>query len=78
MRNLESLNATVLWDEEITENDKILLSDAQTSGGLLISVNPSKAHKLQKLLSKTGTLSNQIIGEVYSPSENDPTIHVTG
>ena len=78
MRNLESLNATVLWDEEITENDKILLSDAQTSGGLLISVNPSKADKLQKLLSEAGTLSNQIIGEVYSLSENDPTIHVTG
>ena len=78
MRNLQSLNTTVLWDEDITENDKILLSDAQTSGGLLISVNPSKADKLQNLLSETGTLSNQIIGEVYSLSENDPTIHVTG
>ena len=78
MRNLESLNATVMWDEEITENDKILLCDAQTSGGLLISINPNKADKLQKLLSEAGTLSNQIIGEVYSLSENDPTIHVTG
>ena len=78
MRNLESLNSTVLWGEEITENDKILLCDAQTSGGLLISINPNKADILQKLLSETGTLSNQIIGEVYSPSENDPTIHVTG
>ena len=78
MRNLESVNPTVLWDEGITENDKILLCDAQTSGGLLISINPNKADKLQKLLSETGTLSNQIIGEVYSPSENDPTIHVTG
>ena len=78
MRNLESVNPTVLWDEGITENDKILLCDAQTSGGLLISINPNKTDKLQKLLSETGTLSNQIIGEVYSPSENDPTIHVTG
>jgi len=77
MRNLESVSTTVLWDEKITENDKILLSDAQTSGGLLISVDPSKANKLQNLLSETGTLSNQIIGEVYSPSENDPTIQVT-
>ena len=65
-------------EEEITENDKILLCDAQTSGGLLISINPNKADILQKLLSETGTLSNQIIGEVYSPSENDPTIQVTG
>ena len=78
MRNLESVSTRVLWDEKITENDKILLSDAQTSGGLLISVDPSKANRLQNLLSETGTLSNQIIGEVYSPSENDPTIQVTG
>jgi selenide,water dikinase len=78
MRNLDSLKSTVLWDEEISENDKILLCDAQTSGGLLISVDPNKADELQKSLSEAGTLSNQIVGEVYSPSENDPTIHVTG
>ena len=77
MRNLDSLKSTVLWDKEISENDKILLSDAQTSGGLLISVNPNKADKLQQSLSETGTLSNQIIGEVYTLSETGPTIHVT-
>ena len=77
MRNLDSLKSTVWWDKEISENDKILLSDAQTSGGLLISVNPNKADKLQQSLSETGTLSNQIIGEVYSLSETGPTIHVT-
>jgi selenide,water dikinase len=78
MRNLDSLKSTVLWDKEISENDKILLSDAQTSGGLLISVNPDKADKLRQSLSEAGTLSNQIIGEVYTPSDTDPTIHVTG
>jgi selenide,water dikinase len=78
MRNLGSLKSTVLWDKEISENDKILLSDAQTSGGLLISVNPDKAVRLQQSLSETDTLCNQIIGEVYTPSETDPTIHVTG
>ena len=78
MRNLDSLKSTVCWDKEISENDKILLSDAQTSGGLLISVNPNKADKLQQSLSETGTLSNQIIGEVYTLSETGPTIHVTG
>lgn len=77
MRNLDSLKSTVWWDKEISENDKILLSDAQTSGGLLISVNPNKADKLQQSLSETGTLSNQIIGEVYTLSETGPTIHVT-
>ena len=78
MRNLGSLKSTVLWDKEISENDKILLSDAQPSGGLLISVNPDKAVRLQQSLSETDTLCNQIIGEVYTPSETDPTIHVTG
>ena len=78
MRNLEYINASVLWDKEILENDKILLCDAQTSGGLLISIDANKVDQLQKTLSEAGTLSNQIIGEVYSPSENLPLIHVAG
>ena len=37
-RNLESLEPDVTWDDSITDIQKLLLADAQTSGGLLISV----------------------------------------
>ena len=37
-RNLSSLDADVSWDDSITDVQKILLADAQTSGGLLIAV----------------------------------------
>ena len=37
-RNLESAESVVYWDESISEAAKLLLCDAQTSGGLLMSV----------------------------------------
>ena len=40
-RNLESLEPDVTWDDSVTEIQKLLLADAQTSGGLLISVPES-------------------------------------
>ncbi len=42
------------------------LYDAQTSGGLLISVDPAKATTLVKRLSQAGTFTAAIIGEVES------------
>ena len=39
-RNLESLDGVVDWHANITELTKILLADAQTSGGLLMAVAP--------------------------------------
>jgi len=45
-RNLASLEADVLFDGSISAEDRLLLCDAQTSGGLLFAVAPSKAHEL--------------------------------
>ena len=41
-RNLESAESVVHWDEGISEAAKLLLCDAQTSGGLLMSVPPQR------------------------------------
>ena len=41
-RNLDSLEADVAWDDSITDVQKILLADAQTSGGLLIAVSDER------------------------------------
>lgn len=40
--NLDYLTDKVEWPENITEEEKLVLCDAQTSGGLLISVPPDR------------------------------------
>ncbi|CAN5757622.1 selenide, water dikinase SelD [soil metagenome] len=45
-RNLDDLAPDVVWDPEITELQRFLMCDAQTSGGLLIAVPASRADAL--------------------------------
>jgi selenide,water dikinase len=40
-RNLASVEPFMDWSEALTEVDRLVLADAQTSGGLLIAVDPS-------------------------------------
>ena len=47
-----------------SEDEIMLLYDAQTSGGLLISVEPNKAEKLLDILRESGHIRAVIIGEV--------------
>ena len=53
-RNLQSLEGDVSWDGAISDVEKILLADAQTSGGLLISVRPNKTAALLAALNERG------------------------
>jgi selenide,water dikinase len=46
-----------------------LLTDAQTSGGLLISVPAGKAKLLVMKLSEKNTPAAEIVGEVFSSPE---------
>jgi selenide,water dikinase len=45
-RNLESLKDAVTFAPDVDEIDRLLLCDAQTSGGLLIAVPPERADAL--------------------------------
>jgi selenide, water dikinase len=40
-RNREHLDEWVTWDESVSEELRVLLTDAQTSGGLLIAASPA-------------------------------------
>jgi len=62
-RNLEYLKDKILWDSSLTEGDKLLLADAQTSGGLLFSMPADSVADAKKLLSTAGILTVQI-GEI--------------
>lgn len=63
-RNLQSLEGDVVWDGAITDVEKILLADAQTSGGLLISVSPDRVEELTDALSDRGVDPVSAVGIV--------------
>ncbi len=64
MRNLQAIETNVQWSEKITDTDKILLSDAQTSGGLLISVSGNKAQRVLDKLADKGIEDAVVIGNI--------------
>ncbi len=54
---------------DLSEDQLMLLYDAQTSGGLLISVPEKKAAKLLEELHRAGSESSSLIGEVVSSTD---------
>ena len=74
-RNLDSLEADVTWDDSITDVQKILLADAQTSGGLLIAVSDEKTGALLSALESHGVQTRVVIGEITAEA-GAPSIHV--
>lgn len=63
-RNVEALADHVNWGPEIGELDRLLLCDAQTSGGLLMSVPRDRVSSLQNALNERGCLFAAEIGTV--------------
>ena len=72
-RNFDDAQAITSWDSAIDEIDRMILCDAQTSGGLLISVPSDNADALIQALESAGTLAANIIGDVR---EGEPRIDV--
>ena len=67
-RNLESTLGAVAWDSSLTEEERLLMSDAQTSGGLLISVPEERADELLRELKAGGVETRAIVGSVVERS----------
>ncbi len=63
-RNLASAEGEVEWDPRLGEEARLLLCDPQTSGGLLISVEPDKTDRLTSKLKAHGTAAAAVVGEV--------------
>ena len=53
----------------ISQEDQLLLSDAQTSGGLLAAVPAAQADEVARALSDAGTLAAAVIGQIGAPGE---------
>ena len=67
-RNLKFIKDKVQFGEHITDIDKLLLADAQTSGGLLISLPADKAKKYISKFNKLSEIKATIIGEIVAKS----------
>ena len=63
-RNLEDTAGRVEWGANLDETDRLLLCDAQTSGGLLMAVSPDRAMELQDQLRARHAPAAAVIGEV--------------
>ena len=63
-RNLSSVADVVTWGDGLTEADQLLLCDAQTSGGLLISAPAEKQQDLVDALRAEGAQSSAVVGRI--------------
>jgi selenide,water dikinase len=61
-RNLASVASVVDWSERISGEQQLVLADAQTSGGLLMAVDPESAESLLADLQARGVVSANRIG----------------
>ena len=67
--NLKSVSDKMSWADGITEEEKLILADAQTSGGLLIAAAPDKLGALLSGLAASGVQTRAVIGEVITGEE---------
>ena len=63
-RNVSSVNDAVNWHPNLTDDDKMLFCDAQTSGGLLMSVPAGKVDELVAALIEEGAPCAAVVGRV--------------
>ena len=68
-RNMDYVSSHVNFSKTLSKEQQYLLADAQTSGGLLISVAKEKVQDLQNLLNENGCLTSSIIGNIYNLAE---------
>jgi selenide,water dikinase len=61
-RNLASVEPFMDWSERITAEQRLVLADAQTSGGLLMAIDPSAADALLADLRSHGVAAARVIG----------------
>ncbi len=72
--NLAFVEPHVDWDETISEVQKLVLADAQTSGGLLIAVPQERLDALLAALAERGVVEAAHIGAFTTPGHGRITV----
>ena len=63
-RNLDYVSPHTAWEPGVEDIVKLVLCDAQTSGGLLLAVAPEAEGALLEALESEGTPASVVIGEI--------------
>lgn len=75
-RNLAHYGADAVWDEAVTELDRKLLADPQTSGGLLFAVAPERVDALVAALQARGALAAAVVGKLSARGDGEPALRI--
>jgi selenide,water dikinase len=62
--NLRYVEATTTFEDAVSQDDRLILADAQTSGGLVIAVAPENEAQLLEQLEANGVDVRETIGEI--------------
>lgn len=76
--NYKMFSCAVKKEIEIDAAKEMLLYDAQTSGGLLISVAEKDSRKALSLLKDAGFEASKIVGKIRKNTSGDTRIHIIG
>ena len=68
-RNLHAVSDSARWHTDLSEQQQLLLCDAQTSGGLLISVRRDRVNDLLSQLKDAGVATAALVGEITDGPE---------
>ncbi len=74
--NSKNYGPHVSWNKDVIDDIRVLMNDAQTSGGLLIFVPNEKKERLVSALEKDGIIAAHIGDVTDKPLENGKRIHV--
>jgi len=74
LSNLDFVSDTVEWDEGIPQTGRLVLCDAQTSGGLMITVSANKKDEVLNALKKKGIETAGHIGDFTEAGDGKITV----
>jgi len=75
-RNLASVDKVTDWADSVDPLTRLLLADAQTSGGLLIAVPPTSLEALGEELEREGVEGWRVVGDFTDHREGGPSLIV--
>ena len=74
--NLDAFDPSTAWHAVVADEEKLILCDAQTSGGLLMAVPPASTRAALDGLARRGT-AGAVIGRVVAAGDAANTVEVT-
>ena len=69
--NLDYYKSSINFDSSLKEYEKLMLADAQTSGGLLLSVSNKNLDEVLQFLNSKNKFETKVIGKFMPKKDNN-------